>query len=73
MDHIGTMSDRAGGENRRTAAAVEVGTVTSKIIPVVAYVFSTAICIRICTKVIPITINARGCSRAAVSADTDLF
>ena len=62
--------NRSGEENRNPAVAVEVGVGPSKIIPVVAYVVSTAVQTHSCTEVNPVTINDGVRLQASISADT---
>ena len=68
---IGTISDRSGEGNKHPTAVVEVGTVPSKISPVVACIFSTAVWICIYMEATPVTRKFWGRSRDAVSANTN--
>ena len=65
MDRIGAMLDRSDERNRHT----EVGAVPSKIISILAHIFSIAVRLRSFTEVTPIARNGRGLLRAAVYAN----
>ena len=64
------MLDWEGEVNRHPATAVEVSVVTSKIIPVVEYIVSTAVRLHSCTELTSLVSSGGGHFQADVSVDT---
>ena len=70
VELIAAISYLTGEGDRHPAAAIEVGTVPSKISPVVAYIVSMAVQLHSCTEVTPVSRNGSAFLWAAVSSIT---